>query len=120
MRIRIRKKIRSRSKSESKTMPYTMSPALSLAPPLTPLPNLDLTHSPSLDLPSQGGETGPSPFPEYLTMLRTIAARRLWSLSLCLGALAPLGCAASERAEETTQAERVPVVHAAECRWASG
>src|SRR5256885_3068805 len=100
-------------------MSYTMSPALSLAPPLTPLPNLDLTHSPSLDLPPRRGDGSP-PFSEYLTMLRTISARRLWSLSLCLGALAQLGCAASERAEETTQAERVPVVRAADCRWASG
>src|SRR5947207_14615755 len=51
MKIMIRKKIRSTSKSESKTMPCTMSRALTLAPPLTPLPNLDLTRSPSLDGP---------------------------------------------------------------------
>ena len=36
-------------------MRYTMSRALALAPPPTPLPNLDLTRSPSLRSPSLDG-----------------------------------------------------------------
>ena len=53
-------------------------------------------------------------------MTQRNAARLCSTFALCLGLLPQLGCAASERAEETTQAERVPIVRAAECRWASG
>ena len=56
--------------SKSKTKPYTMRPALTLAPPLTPLPNLDLTRTPSLDRP---GATGQSKIDRPLGTVNNVA-----------------------------------------------